>query len=130
MAVNEEGRQVEIANDLVELTQSLVHSTRAVPRPSDSYDLLGDLRAAQEALAQVYTQLAAWHGAAVAGTHYNGEDGRGMAGVPAAGPEGQVSGLLTMAAASATEAAALVSRAHSANGVVRWFDEVKNEEEV
>lgn len=37
---------------------------------------------------------------------------------------------LTMEAASAAEAAALVSRAHSANGVVRWFDDAKNEEEV
>lgn len=130
MAINEEGRQTEIADELAEVAQALAHSTRTVPRPSDSYALLGALQVAQDSLAQVYAQLATWHGAVVDGTHYNGEDGRGMSGVPAAGPDGQVSGLLKMAAASAAESAALVRRAHSANGVVRWFDDIKKDEEV
>lgn len=125
MAINEEGRQAEIAHELVEVAQTLAHSTRAVPRPSDSYELLGALSAAQESLAQVYAQLAAWHGAAVDGTHYNGEDDHSIPGAPAAGPHGHATQLLTAAAASATEAAELINKAHSANGVVRWFDEVK-----
>ncbi|WP_104198718.1 hypothetical protein [Cryobacterium sp. Y29] len=130
MAINAENRQAEIADELSEVARTLAHSTRSVPHPAESYGLLGDLQAAQDALVQVYEQLATWHGAVVDGTHYNGEDGRGLKGVPAAGPDGHIAGLLKMAAASAAEAAALVSRAHSANGVVRWFDDAKNEEEV
>ena len=125
MATNEEGRQTEIANELVEIAQTLAHSTRAVPRPSDSYELLASLSAAQESLAQVYKQLAAWHEAAVDGKHYTGEDDHSIPGAPAVGTHGHTTSLLTMAAASATEAAELVNEAHSANGVVRWFDEVK-----
>jgi hypothetical protein len=125
MAVNEEGRQIEIANELAEVARTLAHSTRTVPRPSDSFELLASLRSAQESLAQVYVQLAAWHGAAVDGTHYSGEDGNSIPGVPAVGAHGQVTALLNMAAASAREAGDLVNKAHSANAVVRWFDEVK-----
>lgn len=125
MSVNEEGRQTEIANQLAEIARTLAHSTRAVPRPSDSYELLGTLCAAQESLAQVYAQLAAWHGAAVGGKHFDGGDVRSIPGAPAVGAEGLATGLLNMAAASATEAAELVNKAYSANGVVRWFDDVK-----
>jgi hypothetical protein len=125
MSVNEEGRQTEIANELAEVTRTLAHSTRTVPHPSNSYELLASLRSAQESLAEVYAQLATWHGAAVDGTHYNGEDGHGIPGIPAVGAHGQATHLLNMAAASATKAADLVSKAHSANAVVRWFDDVK-----
>ena len=125
MAVNEEGRQIEIATELSEMARTLAHSTRSVPNPSESYELLILLRAAQDSLAQVYAQLATWHGAAVDGKHYDGEDGHGIPGVPAVGAHGQATALLNMAAASATEAAELVDKAVSANAVVRWFDEVK-----
>jgi hypothetical protein len=125
MSVNEEGRQIEIADELVEVARTLAHSTRTVPHPSNSYELLASLRSAQESLAQVYAQLAAWHEAAVDGTHYNGEDGHGIPGIPAVGASGQAPALLNMAAASATKAADLVSKAQSANAVVRWFDDVK-----
>jgi hypothetical protein len=100
MSVNEEGRQIEIADELAEVARTLVHSTRTVPHPSDSYELLASLRSAQESLAQVYTQLAA-------------------------GTYGQATALLNMAADSATKTADLVGKAHSANAVVRWFDDVK-----
>ncbi|POH69173.1 hypothetical protein C3B59_05920 [Cryobacterium zongtaii] len=125
MAVNEEGRQTEIAGELAEAARTLAHSTRIVPRPSDSYELLASLRSAQDSLAQVYAQLAAWHEAAADGTHYNGEDDHGTPGLPAVGPDGQATGLLNLAAASAATTADLVARAHAANAVVRWFDEVK-----
>ena len=46
MAVNDEGRQIEIADELAEVARTLAHSTRAVPRPSDSYELLASLRSA------------------------------------------------------------------------------------
>ena len=125
MSVNEEGRQREIADELAEVARTLAHSTRTVPHPSDSYELLASLRSAQDSLTQVYTQLAAWHGAAVDGTHYNGEDGHGIPGLPAAGTFGQATALLNMAADSAAKAADLVDKAQSANAVVRWFDDVK-----
>ena len=53
MAINEETQQVEIADQLAEIVKTLAHSTRAVPKPSDSYALIADLAQAQEILAQV-----------------------------------------------------------------------------
>lgn len=121
MAINEEKQQVEIADQLAETVKSLAHSTRAIPRPSDSYALLADLAQAQEILAQVYARLADWHSRVLDGTHYNGEDGRSTTGEPAAE---QVKGLLELAAHEADQAADQLRKAHSANGVIRWFDEV------
>lgn len=126
MAINQEGRQIEIANELVEAARTLAHSTRTIPNPSDSYELLGALVAAQEALAQVYAQVSHWHGKAVAGTHYNGVDGPNVSDTTA---PAHVAQLLAGAAASATRAANQVSEAHSINGVIRWFDAVKTEED-
>ncbi|TFC94508.1 MULTISPECIES: hypothetical protein [Cryobacterium] len=127
MSDNEEGRQNEIADELAKVARLLSHSTRSVPRPSDSYELLASLRSAQDSLALVYAQLAAWHQAAVGEMHYSGRDALSIPGVPATatGAREQVTLLLKIAAASAAEAADLVSKAHSANGAVRWFDEVK-----
>ncbi|POH67790.1 MULTISPECIES: hypothetical protein [Cryobacterium] len=125
MAVNEEGRQTEIANELAEVARTLAHSTRTVPHPSDSYELLGALADAQAALGQVYAQLDAWHSAAVDGRHYDGEDGRGIPGQPAAGATGTASVSLRAATVKAMATANLLLKAHNANGVVRWFDDVK-----
>lgn len=121
MAINEESRQVEIADQLAEIAKSLAHSTRAVPKPIDSYALIGDLVQAQEALAAVYGQLADWHGRVVDGTHYNGEDERSTTGDTATL---QTKGFLELAAHEADQAANQLRKAHSVNGVIRWFDEV------
>lgn len=123
MAVNEEQRQVAIAREIAELARTLAHSTRDIPRPSDSYALLGELSAAQRSLAQVYEQLAVWHGQVRTGLHHDGDD-------PSAGTEAYGIGGAANRAASllreAGERAALAEdslrEAHSANGVVRWFD--------
>ncbi len=122
VAVNEESRQVEIAETLSEVARSLVHSTKAVPRPFDSYTLLGNLTAAQEALAQIYTQLAKWHGQVLQGVHHSGEDERGSLDNP-----GWARAELELQDAARHAAAAVASlrRAHSANGVVKWFDEAQ-----
>ncbi|ASD24161.1 hypothetical protein B7495_18590 (plasmid) [Cryobacterium sp. LW097] len=127
MSANEDGSQIEIADELAEVARSLAHATRTVPRPSDSYELLGVLQVAQQSLAQVYTHLATWHRDTVEGTHCNGTDGHSLYGVPAtvAGASEQVTLLLKIAAASASETADLVGKAQAANGVVCWFDEVK-----
>lgn len=126
MAINKEAHQVDIANQLVEAARTLAHSTRSIPNPSDSYQLLGALGAVQEALAQIYAQTAAWHRSAVDGTHYDGEDGRRKSETPATE---EAAALLESAAASASRAANRVDAALSANGSIRWFDEVKKEEE-
>jgi hypothetical protein len=126
MAINKEAHQVEIANQLVDAARALAHSTRSIPNPSDSYELLGALGAVQETLTQIYAQLAVWHRSAVDGTHYSGTDGRSTSEIPATE---ETAALLESATASASRAANRVDAALGANGVIRWFDEVKKEEE-
>jgi hypothetical protein len=43
MAINEETRQLEIAREVESLTRTLAHSTRTIPNPSESYNLLAEL---------------------------------------------------------------------------------------
>lgn len=118
MAINEEHRQLQIAAELSELTRAMAHSTRTVPAPSDSYELLGDLAATVGHLEQVCRQLSSWHGRVVDGVHYEGEDDRGD------GATGTVTAAaeLERAAAALGEASIALATAHSANGVVRWFE--------
>ena len=116
MTTNEEGRQVAIAAEIEEMTRSLAHSTRTVPRPFDSYRLLGELSATADHLAQVLTQLATWHRNVEDGTHYDGEDD-GRTGSPLAAADE-----LDTAARAFAEASEHISRAHSANAGVRWYD--------
>lgn len=120
MAENEEHRQVEVARDLSAQARTLAHSTRDIPAPSDSYILLGDLVATIDDLEQVCRQLAAWHSRVVDGLHYAGEDNRGD------GATGTVTTAaeLQRAAAALNTASEALRTAHSANGVVRWFDTV------
>lgn len=118
MAVNEQRRQVEVARDLSAQARTLAHSTKDVPAPFDSYTILGELVAAVDDLEQVCRQLGAWHSNVVDGEHYAGEDSRGD------GATGTVTAAaeLERAAAALDAAATALRDAHSANGVVRWFD--------
>lgn len=116
MAVNEETRQVQIATELQEHARTLAHSTRRVLVPSDSYRLLGELRATVDDLEQVCRQLGEWHTHVVDGEHYQGEDERGDGGT---GTVAAAAGLDRAATALAVASDAL-SEAHSANGVIRW----------
>ena len=124
MSVNDEGRQNDIADELAEVARALVLATRTVPHPSDSYELLASLRSAQLSLAQVYAQLGAWHEEVVGGKHYNGEDSL-VTGQPATGSLEQATEWLEKATASAAQAHFQLGGAHASNGVVRWFDQVK-----
>ncbi|WP_285040014.1 hypothetical protein [Plantibacter sp. lyk4-40-MEA-4] len=119
MATNEEHRQIEIARALSDQARSLAHSTRDVPNPSDSYSLLAELTATIDDLEQACRQLGAWHTRTVDGKHYAGEDerGDGATGTVTAAAE------LTRAAAALADAADAIRAAHSANGVVRWYEE-------
>ncbi len=118
MAVNEEQRQRAIAAELAEVARTLAHSTRDVPVPSESYNMLGELTATLADLEQVCRQLAAWHERVIDGVHYEGEDshGDGATGTVTAAAE------LERAATALASAEAALRQAHSANGVVRWFD--------
>ncbi len=114
-----------MSEKLESAARDLVRLTREVLRPSDSHALLGNLTTAQESLAQVYVQLAEWHSQVVQGVHYAGEEEPG-----GAGNTGWVRAELALeeAARSGKAAAEALNRAHSANGLARWFDEVRSDE--
>ena len=118
MAINDEGRQAAIAGELEASASRLAHSTRDVSNPSDSYTILGELRASIDSLEEVCRHLSAWHSNVVDGVHYAGEDDRGD------GATGTVTAAaeLEAAARSLDAASRALGRAHSANGVVRWYD--------
>lgn len=122
MAINEQGRQLEVAREAEEVLRTLVHSTRTVPHPRDSYSLLGELGMMIDDLAQVCDQLASWHSRAEDSTHYEGEDGNRSGSPRAAADE------LTTAASALRLASNHVHRAHSLNAVVRWFDDPQQED--
>lgn len=113
--MNDESRQTEIADEVESAARQLAHSTRSVPSPPDSYELLGALTVTATHLAQVAGQLARWHDSAAEGVEHRGEDedGDGRATSTAADE-------LRQAAVSLGDAAAHIASAHSANGVVRW----------
>jgi hypothetical protein len=117
MAINEEGRQVDVAREIEELLRTLAHSMRDVPNPHDSYSMLGALGAIIDHVAQACDQLAGWHSRVEDGTHYEGEDG------DAEGSARAVAVELSTAANVLKLASSHVSRAHSHNAVVRWYPE-------
>lgn len=118
MAINEDYRQTEVAAEVENAAKTLAHSTRRIPRPSDSYTLLGELHATTDHLHRVVAQLATWHQAVEDGVQYTGEDDRGD------GATGTVTAAeyLTTAARHLDEATQAIMAAHGANGVVRWYD--------
>lgn len=116
MAINEDYRQFEIVQELEAQARMLAHSTRTIPNPPDSYDLLGELGASLRTLEQVARQMGQWHSEVIDGEHYQGEDERGD------GATGTIAAAaaLDRAAAALDAASTAVNAAHSANGVVRW----------
>lgn len=118
--INEQHRQVEIACELSNQARTLAHSTKNVPSPFSSYSLIGELVVTIDDLEQVCRQLGAWHLRVEDGVHYQGEDseGDGATGTVAA------AAALERAAAALDAASVALRNAYSANGVVRWFDEV------
>jgi hypothetical protein len=125
VASNEKSSQVLITEALEAAARDVANATVEIPRPSDSYTLLAHLASAQEVLTQAYEQLAAWHGKVVQGVHHSGEDAGGDPDNP--GWVGAERALREAAGHSAAAADAL-RRAHSANGVARWFDEIRADE--
>ena len=89
-----------------------------MPVPSELYNILGGLTATLVDLEHVCRQLAGWHERAIDGVRYGGEDSRGDG---ATGTVTAAAELERVATAFASAETAL-RQAHSANGVVRWFD--------
>jgi len=127
MSVNEEGRQVELAASIEAASRTLAHSTRRVPRPFDSNRLLAELSQTQDHLAQVLDQLSAWHSRVSDGVHYDGEDENAIEGICA---PPFAAGSLNRAAENARISADYIRKAHAANNVVRWFDDVPEADQV
>ena len=117
MAVNDQHRQVEVAEELEETARTLAHSTRTVPSPTDSYRLLAELARTTDHLQQTVRQLSAWHRAVQDGREYAGEDerGDGVTGTLEAAAQ------LEAAADALDHAGEALRAAHTANGVVRWI---------
>jgi hypothetical protein len=114
--MNDEQRQTEVANEVAVATRQLAHSTRNIPNPPDSYELLGSMEASARHLAQVAGQLARWHDRVTEGVEHAGEDDRGDGAGTRSAAEA-----LRRAGAALDVAAAHLDAAHSANGVVRWI---------
>lgn len=123
MAINEEERQLEVAREVEELTRTLAHSTREVPHPNDSYNMLGELGSIIDHVTQVCNQLAAWHRRVEDGTHYDGEEGGRLDSAH------DVANDLTTAAGALRLASNHIHHAHARNGVIRWYDEPQHEKE-
>lgn len=116
MAINEEGRQTEVAAELSEAARTLAHSTRNVPNSADSYALIGELSATMQSIRQVAEQLRQWHANAVDGAQYDGDDGSGDG---RAGEHTQTH--LRNAADLLWNAAVELDQAHAENGRIRWI---------
>jgi hypothetical protein len=126
MTDNQELDPVVTAERLEKATRDLVRSTLEILRPSDINAVLGNLGSAQGMLAQAYEQLAAWHARVVQGIHHAGEVEPDGSGSPA---WVRAEFALHEAAHYSANAADALGRARSANGVARWFDEIKVDEQ-
>lgn len=111
MAMNEDYRQTQIAREVEQSARTLAHSTRDVPTPSDSYELLGELGATVDHLEQVCRQLSRWHATARSAGHFQSEDAPHAA---------EAAAKLESASAALATASAALMRAHADNGAVRW----------
>ena len=108
---------------MAEAARQLAHDTRNLETPSESYAILGDLVDTQRSIEQVLSQLAEWHRGTTADRHYSSGHGESALGITTAVTE------LDLAAQQADGLQETLSRAHGANSVVRWFDEVIPPEE-
>lgn len=126
MTDEQKSKQVQTAERVEEAAHELVQSTRDVARPSDSTALLESLKRSQEALDDVYRQLADWHGAVLEGVHHGGEKSEGAEPLNRSWIRAELA--LQEAAQYGGDAAGALGRARGANTVALWFDEVVGDE--
>lgn len=123
MDMAQKSSQIAAAERLEDAAKQFAEATKEIVRPSDTAALLLSLGTVQSTLDDIYTSLARWHGQVVEGVHHAGEDERGDPGNP-----GWVRAdvALREAAQYGADAAAALVRAHSANDVALWFDEIRD----
>jgi hypothetical protein len=124
VTTSEKSSQLLITEALLAAASDVADSVAHIPRPSDSYAILGDLARVQEALTLAFERLADWHGQVVEGVHHAGDGGDDPDNPGWVDAERS----LRRAADSSTAAADALRHAHSANGVARWFDEIRADE--
>lgn len=123
MTMKHESSQLLAARQLEKAARDFAATMATeITRPSDTTDLLLNLGTIQGTLNEVYTGLALWHGQVVHGVHHAGEDERGDPENP-----GWVRADIALreAAQYGADATAALDRAHRANDVALWFDDVR-----
>lgn len=122
MATTDISPQVGLANQIEEATSALIQAGAEVPRPSDSYAVLGSLTRVQSELTRVFEQLAEWHAGVEIGVHHAGDEAAHESGNPSWARAEQA---LRVAVEHSQAAASALGDAHTANGVASWFDELR-----
>ncbi|MEO5320850.1 hypothetical protein PV761_19955 [Arthrobacter sp. CC3] len=109
------------AQQMQEAARYLARATRNLDAPSDSHEILRSLTETQGSIAQAIRELAAWHRAAAAGTHYARPHNESARGVMIAVSE------LDLAAQEADALQETLNRAHGGSSVVNWLEEPEPE---
>lgn len=109
------------AERMQEAARYLARSARNLDKPSDSHLILGSLLDTQRSIAQTLRELAEWHRAAAAGTHYSRPHDESARGLMTAVTE------LDLAAQEADALQETLARAHGGSSVVSWLDDEEPE---
>jgi hypothetical protein len=104
------------AQKMQEAARYLARATRNLDTPSDIHAILGSVLETQGSIAQTIRELAEWHRAAVAGTHYSRPHNESARGVMTAVSE------LDLAAQEADALQETLNRAHGGSSVVNWLE--------
>lgn len=116
--------QVKLATQLENATAALIKAGAEVPRPSDSYAVLGSLTRAQSELTRVFEQLAEWHAGVEIGVHHAGDEAAHESGNTS---WARAEEALREAVEHSQAAATALGAAHTANGVASWYDELRDD---
>ncbi len=104
------------AQQMQDAARYLARATSNLEAPSDSHAILGNLLQTQGFIAQTIRELAEWHRAAVAGTHYSRPHNESARGVMTAVSE------LDLAAQEADALQETLGRAYGGSSVVNWLE--------
>ncbi|MBT2534668.1 MULTISPECIES: hypothetical protein [unclassified Arthrobacter] len=104
------------AQQMQEAARYLARAARNLDAPSDSHEILRSLQETQGSIAQTIRELAQWHRAAAAGTHYSRPHNESARGVMTAVSE------LDLAAQEADALQETLNRAHGGSSVVDWLE--------
>src|SRR5690625_1557206 len=74
MAINEQHRQRQLAQQLEHLARTLAHSSKSVLDPNEFHEILGEIHSTATSLAQACRQLGRWTILTTEHIHHNGYD--------------------------------------------------------